>query len=189
MSILYKVTDKSGKTKNDTQWGEGVSHTAIGESQELCTNGFIHAYEHPLIAAFMHPAHTSFKNPILWEAEGEIVIKDGQLKCGVKTLTTLKKIPLPEITLEQRIAIAIHCALTLPQSEGYKVWAEKWLSGEDRSRDAAADAASYAAARAAYAYAASAAAARAASYADAAADASVGNGFNLLGIIEKVVKS
>jgi hypothetical protein len=86
----------------------------------------------------MYPAYVSFKNPIFWEAEGEVLVREGQLKCGCKTLTTFKQIPLPEISLEQRIAIAINCSLTHPQSEEYRLWAKKWLSGEDRTEAAAA---------------------------------------------------
>ena len=190
---LYKLTDEKGQTKNQTQWGENISHTASVEGQRLCSDQVIHAYESPLVAAFMYPVHVDFKTPILWEAEGEVLVREGQLKCGCKTLTTLKKIPLPEISTKQRIEIAILCSLTLPQSEGYRVWAERWLSGEDRSEAAAcaaysdaADAASRAASRAA-SYSAFGAAYSAA-YAAADAAAADAASFDLVSIIEKVVK-
>lgn len=35
---------------------------------------------------------------------------DGQLKCGCKTLTTVREIPLPAITTEMRVRFAILCA-------------------------------------------------------------------------------
>ena len=63
--MLYKLTDENGQTKNSTQWGEGISHTALGEGTELCSDGFIHAYENPYVAAFIYRAHVDFKNPIL----------------------------------------------------------------------------------------------------------------------------
>ena len=146
MSTLYKLTDRNGRTRNSTQWGPGVSHSGTGEGG-LCGPGWIHAYESPLIAAFMNPIHANFKNPRLWEAEGEVGVRDGQLKCGCKTLTTIREIPLPEITAEMWVRFAILCtkeASTAAVGEAWKAWnawADKWLSGEGRSAAAAAAAA------------------------------------------------
>jgi len=153
MIKLFKLTDGDGKTRNDTQWGPGVSHSGTGEGG-LCGPGWIHAYENPLIAVLLNPIHADFKHPRLWEAEGEIAIRDGQLKCGCKTLTTIREIPLPEITAEMRVRFAILCAreaLTAADAacKAWNAWADKWLSGEDRSAAAAAKAAA-AAAKAAY---------------------------------------
>jgi len=136
MSTLYKLSDSDGKTMNGTQWGPGVSHSGTGKGG-LCGPGWIHAYEHPLVAVLMNPIHASFKNPRLWEAEGEIAIRDGQLKCGCKTLTTVREIPLPEITEEMRARFAILCAKEVCADLSWNAWADKWLSGEDRSVEAA----------------------------------------------------
>ena len=203
--MLYKLTDENGQTRNKTQWGENISHTALGEGTKLCSDGVIHAYENPYVAAFIHPTHVSFNNPILWEAEGEVVARDWS-KC--KTLTTLKQIPLPKIFPEQRVEIAIRCTQLVYKDPAWNEWAEKWLSGEDRSKEAANTAYSAAAdaAYAAYASAAARAAANAAYYAAAAraaaatdatgaADAAAasraaawGVEFDLVGILEKVLK-
>ena len=152
MSTLYKLTDSDGKTLNGTQWGPGVSHSGTGDGG-LCGPGWIHAYEHPLVAVLMNPIHADFKNPRLWEAEGEIAIRDGQLKCGCKTLTTVREIPLPEITEEMRARFAILCAKEVCADLSWNAWADKWLSGEDRSVEAAKAAveAAWAAAEAAWA--------------------------------------
>jgi hypothetical protein len=124
----------------------------------------------------MNPIHANFKNPRLWEAEGEVGLRDGQLKCGCKALTTVREIPLPAVTTEMRVRFAIMCAQEVCACPSWNAWADKWLSGEDRSEAAAgaAAAAAYAAraARAARAAeAAAAAAARSAYAAQAAAEA------------------
>jgi hypothetical protein len=178
MSNLYKLTDGDGQTRGPTQWGPGVSHSGTGEG-ELCGPGWIHAYEHPLIAVLMNPTHADFKNPRLWEAEGEVGLRDGQLKCGCKALTTVREIPLPSITTEMRVRFAVLCAKEVCAYPAWNAWADKWLSGGDRSEAAAgtAAAAAWAAFRsAAYrsAWAAQAAAyrsARAAAWAAQAAEA------------------
>ena len=168
MSKLYKLTDSCGKTRNDTQWGPGVSHSGTGEG-ELCGPGWIHAYEHPLVAVLMNPIHADFQNPRLWESEGEVGLRDGQLKCGCKTLTTVREIPLPSITTEMRVRFAILCAKEVCASySAWNAWADRWLSGEDRS-EAAAEAAWAAQAAAAQAAAAEASAVWAAAWAAEAA--------------------
>jgi len=205
MIKLYKLTDGDGKTRNDTQWGPGVSHSGTGEG-ELCGWGWIHAYEHPLIAVLLNPIHAKFQTPRLWEAEGEIAIRDGQFKCGCKTLTTVREIPLPAVTTEMRVRFAILCAKEVCADLPWNAWADKWLSGEDRSEAAAGAAAgaAWAAARASWAaYAAQAAAwaaraARAAWAAEAAAWAAAqtaagaswaaGHGINIFEIAEKACK-
>jgi hypothetical protein len=138
---LYKLTDRNNKTQADeiaeTVWGPNVTHTASGSGTELCTDGVIHAYLHPRLAVILNPAHADFSWPKLWEAEGEIVAREGQLKVGCKSLTTIKEIPLPEITDEQKIKFAIYCALEVYQEEKFVSWANKWLSGEDRTAESA----------------------------------------------------
>ena len=68
MAKLYKLTDSCGRTRDGTRWGPGVSHSGTGKG-ELCGPGWIHAYEHPLVAVLMNPIHANFQNPRLWEAE------------------------------------------------------------------------------------------------------------------------
>jgi hypothetical protein len=130
---LYKLTDENGCTQNNTQWGEGVTHKATGRGTTLCSDGFIHAYESPLVAAFMNPIHAGFHNPRLWEAEGEVVLRDDCLKCGCKKLSTIKEIPLPEITLEQRVKIARKCADWAAEAAEWAAdlaatWDTKWAA-------------------------------------------------------------
>jgi hypothetical protein len=159
MTTLYKLTDKNGQTRGGTQWAAGVSHSATGDKdQPLCSDGWIHAYEHPLLATLLNPIHANFSSPRLWEAEGEIGARDGQLKCGCRKLTTTREIPLPEVTTEQRIKFAILYAREVCKSKEFLDWSDKWLSGEDRTEKSAAEAAraaaeaeAWAAARAAWA--------------------------------------
>ena len=131
---LYKLTDKYGRTRGGTQWGPGVTHSAKGSAdQELCSDGWIHAYEHPLIAVFMNPVHGNFANPLLWEAEGEIG-KRQQLECGVRELTTVRAIEVPVLmTTQQRVKCGIGCAASICRDPKFLEWAANWVLGLDRS--------------------------------------------------------
>lgn len=170
-TTLYKLTDQAGYTRpglyNACLWGPGVSHSGTGEG-ELCGPGWVHAYTHPLLAVLLNPIHAAIDNPRLWEAEGDVVLSDNGLKVGCRTLTTLREMPVPVVTTEQRVRFAILCALTVNRSELWERWAERWLSGEDRSKTAAWATWAEAAAQAAEA---EEAAARAATWAAEAAEA------------------
>ena len=194
---LYKLTDENGMTRDETQWGPGATHSGTGAGG-LCGPGYIHAYEHPLLAVLLNPIHANFRNPRLWEATGEIALRDGHLKCGCVSLTTLREIPVPKITAEQCVRFAILCAKQVFRDTAYTAWADKWLSGEDRSAWAAAEAARAAAeaARAeaaeaawaaAEAWAAEAWAAEAAARAWAAARAARAADIDLIAIAEEAI--
>ena len=133
---LYKLTDQDDRTYNNTQWGEGVKHVASGKG-ELCTDGWIHAYTDPLLAVLLNPIHANIQNAHLWEAEGEIGMDDHGLKVGCASLTTIRRIDVPVVTTEQRVRFTILCARTLYTETTWTTWADAWLSGVDRSAEAA----------------------------------------------------
>lgn len=147
MTKLYKVTDRHGNTtggyfENATtlHWYEGVSHVATGTGNMLCSRGVIHAYVDPLLAVLLDPIHGNYgSGMMLWEADGDVVVEGaGQLKVGCKTLKTIRKIVVPAVTAEQRTRFAILCAKEVYANHFWVAWADRWLSGEDRSEVAAA---------------------------------------------------
>lgn len=204
MTTLYKLTDEKGQAKNGTQWGPGITHIALGNpNQDLCSGGWIHAYEHPLIAVFLNSIHGNFKNPLMWECAGVVEKREGQRKCGCHSLTTVKEIELPKISATQKIAFCILCVKTHCKDQKWNLWADKWLSGEDRTENSAVNAAydAYYAAYDAY-YATYAAAAYAddayyddyvdSAYDDAAyyaANANANAAVNIFEIAEKAVRN
>src|SRR5215472_11220809 len=136
--LLYKLTDRYGKTQGDTQWGPEVTHEARGGAeQDLSSDGWIHAYESPLLALLLNPIHAGFDSPRLWKAEGEVEKRDGALKVGCRKLTTTTEIPLAVVTVTQRVRFAILCAKQVYDDKMWKMWADKWLRGEDRSPEVA----------------------------------------------------
>ena len=165
---LCKLTDENGRTCNNTQWGEGITHTSSGEGN-LCSSGWIHFYDDPLLAVLLNPIHGNFENPILWEIEVSGAIKeDHGLKFGANSVTTIKTIKLPIITTEQKVRFAILCSLEVYKEKSFVLWAKNWLSGIDRSAHTAAYAADAADTVHAAVYAVHAAAHAAAHAADAA---------------------
>lgn len=136
MTTLYKLTTQDYKTRvgfpEETQWGVNVTHTASGKGA-LCSNGWLHAYTHPLLAVLFNRMHANIDDPVLWECDGEIGITDRGIKVGCTRLTTIRTIPLPSITTEQRVHFAMLCALTIYDDPLFISWCNDWLSGKDRS--------------------------------------------------------
>ena len=135
--ILCKLTNSRDLTYNDTKWGEGVTHTASGKGY-LCSNGWIHYYDSPLLAVLLNPIHGNFSTPHLWEVKvsGKIK-KDRGLKFGTTSLTTVKRIKLPKITIEQKIIFGILCSMAVYKDKKFCQWGKRWIDGTDRSRAAA----------------------------------------------------
>ena len=133
---LYKLTDVNGQTRNKIQWGEGVTHTASGIGA-LSKSGWIRTYTDPLLAILLNPIHSNYENPLLWEAEGTIEKRNYGLCVGSRSLRAIHRIPLPEISTEQRVKFAILCVLEVYAEPTFCQWANKWLTGEDRTVAAA----------------------------------------------------
>lgn len=171
---VVKLTDAQRQTGAaygaPLQWGPGVTHEVAEWSGELCTTGVLHAYSAGMLrdavalAVLMDSTHGGYgADARLWvcSAEGRSV-SDGT-KSGHTRLTTLRELPLPKVTIDQRVEVAIRCAQQSPgQTNEWTTWAAAWLDGTGRSAWAAADAAWAAAADAARADAAADAAAVAA---------------------------
>ncbi len=186
--MIYKLTNQDHQTRGRTQWGENVTHRAAGEKgQDLCSSGFIHAYEHPDLAILFNPLHANVNNPVVWEARGKVYKSDG-LKIGCRQLTTLKIIPLPKWEATQRAAFAILCAQEVYDDAGFRKWAVNWLSGDDRSAGAAAGAAEAAEAAAGAAWAAGAAGAAAWAAEAAAWAAGAAEAIDFIALLEKAKK-
>ena len=138
---LYKLTTHDHKTRpgalNECQWGPGVTHRGTGDG-DLCSPGYIHAYISPELAVLLNPIHANYQDAVLWECEGEIALRDHDLKVGCIELTTVRIIKAPKPTLEQRVEFAIRCALTVCDAPAFVDWTNRWLSGSDRSTLAAA---------------------------------------------------
>jgi hypothetical protein len=138
----YKLTDQQLQTHNWYQWkvGEWVKTDGSGE---LCGPGWLHCYEHPLLAVLHNPIHANIHNPILWAAEVRGLEKrDGEMKAGWTEMRLIRRVKIPVLTIDQHIKYGIRCAMAVYQDSTFLVWAKNWLSGKDRSTKSAAEASS-----------------------------------------------
>ena len=129
--------DQEGYTrkgqKGETYWLDGQEKIATGNGNKLCTESVIHYYDHSLLAVLFNPIHANITNPRLLAIEIDKEWAHDGLKGGCKKAKFVKIVKLPEITTEQRITFAIRISLKFYRNKNYKIWAENWLNGKDRS--------------------------------------------------------
>lgn len=176
--IRYKLTDQDMQTYNNTQWVIGESKSTNGKG-DLCGPGWLHCYSHPLLAVLLNPIHAAYVQPRLFKcnATGNHKFEFG-LKEGSTTMELIKEIPLPIITLEQKIAFGILNTLKVYNNPDFQNWGKNWLNNIDRSNTTAW--------AAAWAARAAARAARAAAEAARAAEAKIK--LNLISIAKEAMK-
>ena len=130
--MLYLITDGENKTIRDVLWGENITN-----EQHDNPNYLFSVYNDPLVAHMLNPAYEGYKNPNIWEAEGNISQSFG-FRHECDKLTSIKKVDIANPTDDQRIAFAILCSLHLVSNSVYKNWAKEYLSGLDRTKEKAA---------------------------------------------------
>lgn len=157
----YKLLTQNMTSHGGMKWEIGKLETAKEEGTEMCSPQVLHYYSHPLVAIFANTIHANIEDPRLFEIEVEACVSADSLKCASKTQRLVKELAVPQLNNLQRKFVAISCAKLLPGAHPvWTSWAEKWLSGEDRTSWAEERARAYAYARArdcacarAYAYA------------------------------------
>ena len=168
----YKLLTQEMTSHNNTKWELNVPVTLTKEGNLMCTDQVLHCYNHPLLAVILNSIHAKIENPKLFEINVDKIVASDELKFASKSQTLIKEIPLPEISLEQKIEFSIRIAKLVYTEKKWNEWADSWLDGSDRSKENAANAA-YAAT---VAYAANAYGAYAANAARGAANAANARG-------------
>jgi hypothetical protein len=158
---MFKLVTQENTTKNNTLWEIGVTNKAKQEGTKMCSGQVLHCYSDPRLAILFNPIHANIREPKLMEISCSPIVNTDGLKHACKEQTPVKFLELPTISLNQKVAFAIKCSMLVYKAAGFIAWAEKWLSGEDRTC-AAARAAARLCAYAAADYAADAAACAAA---------------------------
>ena len=141
----YKLLTQKMTSYHDTEWKLNKTITIEKEGVEMCTDQVLHCCNHPLLAVVFNPIHANIKNPKLFEISVDKIVNTDGLKFASKSQTLIKEIPLPEISTEQKIEFGIKVAKTVYKEENWNLWADKWLNGEDRSKESAFTAAAAAA--------------------------------------------
>jgi hypothetical protein len=124
---LYKLTDKYGETHEGYEFGVvGKIHQKEHKpNPELCSSDVFHAYENQNLAFLMNLGHANFRNPRLFEIDGDICVSDG-LKVGSFQQEVIKELEIPAWVGSKndkfiRVKFAILCA-----KEVAHIWNERY---------------------------------------------------------------
>jgi hypothetical protein len=122
--------------KWEEAWGEGQLGTMHSETEP----NWFYCLENPLLA-MLHKTldFIGYRDPlILLEGEGEgSCQRDENIVRGYRRMRMLKVIATPIITPEQYVRYEILASLEVYKEASYVEWAERWLSGQDRTRESA----------------------------------------------------
>jgi len=141
MKIAYKLTDSEMRTFNGFQWELGKWYKTTEEGR-LCFSSWFYFYSDPLVGLFLNSAHADIGNPRLFRAEVESkFLNNHGLKCGYTKVRLVEELPVPQISLVQRVRFVILYAKKVYKGKEWNKWADNWLSGKDRTEESAAGAA------------------------------------------------
>lgn len=132
--VLYKLTNEHDCSFSATQWGNYITHTAPGqkEGKVLCSNCWLHAYTHPVIAILLNPIHANFYKPNLWLCGGKAKIVDLDGKVGCIELTTQKKMIPPVISDITTLCWGMACLSKVYEEVYYQQWCGNWIGSIER---------------------------------------------------------
>jgi len=137
--ICYKMTNADMQTYNGFQWSLGEWVETSGEGW-LCGSGWIHVFETPELAVWVCQGLVTYRPTRLFRCEcGGRRLDGGTFKRGYTRVRLVEELPLPEIPINAQIRASIIVAQKVwsGRSAGWDAWAEKWLSGKDRSHASA----------------------------------------------------
>ena len=136
VEIKYKLVSQDYKTYGNTDWTTNEWKSAEG-NRGLCTSGCFHAYESPELALFMNPIHADIENPRMLEVEVKDFVANDGTKIGYRKMRRIREITFVVPTVEQRVKFAIYAAKEVYKDSNFVIWANNWISGKDRSTEAA----------------------------------------------------
>jgi hypothetical protein len=138
-NMKCKLTTQDMKTMagtvNEVKWEIGKWVTAKGSPNlGLCSTGYIHWYNDPIVAILLNPLHAHIRNPRLWEVETKgIEVEDNGLKFGSTELRLIQELTIPTISIEQYIKIALLCVKSVCSDQIFDIWLNNWIANVDRS--------------------------------------------------------
>lgn len=135
--MYYKLTSQKMRTYNSFQWQLNKWVKRGGKTKRLCTNSWLHCYNHPLLAVLLNPIHAGIKNPRLFRVNVRGKKLSGDLKFGFTQMRLIKELPVPEFTIIRRIAFSILCVKEVYRGKKWNEWADNWLSNKDRTNKTA----------------------------------------------------
>lgn len=126
---VYKITHMDMSARHGFQYHLNQEAYATGKGMELCSDGVLHSYRHPLLATVFRFIHAvDYTNLRIFEAEALGRINEPtQIKLGSKGLKLLKEVKMPVITEEFKLRVIALIGLELSSVKRFRKVMEGYL--------------------------------------------------------------
>lgn len=129
----YVLTDPDGLTPKGEKLEPGKLVEDARSGKDLLARLGACCCDSPLVAALVSPLPTDGTRMFqinCWKVSAD--------PAQTQTYTVIKEVaPVPRVTLEHKLAFALLALLEVYKNKDFQVWAQGWLSGQDRSFTAA----------------------------------------------------
>lgn len=135
----FKLTDRYGYTRRgqsgETLWQVGEIVAPTGDGTRPCGPGVLHGYVLPEVAVLVNPIHADFGRDmrLFRVLSNQPWQTDGVKRWTAGRCMVAEELPVPAFSTEERVAWAI----ILAPHPSTREWAIRWLSGVDRTEEAA----------------------------------------------------
>ena len=141
--MFYKLTSQKMQTYGGFQWEPDAWYSSIDaifkdSQRSLGSEAWFHCCDNPIVAIMQNPVEGQIIDPRLFRCNVK-GSKRGEmgLKFGFTYMRLGEELECPKITLNQLLAFGILCVKEICKEKGWLEWADKWLSGVDRSKESA----------------------------------------------------
>lgn len=127
---LYFLADQEGHLADNRVLHCGKFKQAIGSKDDPLARYAGPVHTSPLVAALTHPDSVDGDHNKMFEVNRWKVNVDSS---NPEAYTVVKEVPVPTVTLGQKVAFAVATIREIYHDSDFVKWADDWLSGKDRS--------------------------------------------------------
>lgn len=131
---LYLIADTEGHLEDDRVLKCGKTIQVAGSKDDPLAKFKGSVHTSPLVAVLTFPEMLDTHNSKMFSVNRWRVDVDST---NPQTYTVVKEVPVPVVTLGQKVAFAVATVKEIFHDAEFVKWAEDWLSGKDRSEQAA----------------------------------------------------
>lgn len=130
----YVVTDSQGNAPNRVKLASGKFTLPVGTDRDVFVRLSRQCCDSPLQAVLTCPNPTNAENTKVF------LLNRWETKTGTDNnqgYTIVKEVPVPVVSLEQKVAFAIAAVSEIYRERDFVAWADDWLSGKNRTAESA----------------------------------------------------
>jgi|GEM_PF-3453889 hypothetical protein len=130
----YLLTNAENHTWRGSHVCPGQSILASNTEENVLTRNAEELGDSPLVAIMLNPWHAQIDHQKMLELE---IGRNDLDEIGSSTNVVVRETTVPSVTTDQKIVFALMTIQEVYGNPVFKCWADDWISGSDRSAEAA----------------------------------------------------